>query len=144
VWKVGTAGGGNGKEEAAIVVAVGKPLDISVDIELAADWVPTAVLKQSNFHSRVLLRSLQERRSSNSRQCTGRDYVWCGQIDSKGFPSEEKMHGHHGAHIFFLNEGGDYRVSACVSFSRTDNDDDVKEIYGGPRKHKISTFRTCR
>jgi hypothetical protein len=124
--KVGTAGG-NSKEAAK--VAVGKPVDISVDIELA-DWVPAAVLKQSNF----TLEFCCARKDVPQIPENGRDYVWCGQI-RKALPSEEKKHGHR-ARIIFMSEG-DYAVSACVSFSRTDNDDDVKEIWWAQKAQNI-------
>lgn len=111
--------GEDDKEE--VDVELGKPVDTSVEIDLA-DWIPPEVLKQSNYS----LEFCCARKATDGKTEKQRDYVWCGQI-RKTLPKEGKKHTHR-ARIIFLREG-EYVVSACVSFSRTDIDDDVKEIW---------------
>jgi hypothetical protein len=126
--KVGVA---VGDEKGAVDIELGKPVDTSVQIELA-DWVPADVLKQSNFTIEFCCARKDASQTTEGR----RDYVWCGQIrKSLSSNSEDKTHNHR-ARIVFLQEG-EYTVSACVSFSRTDIEDDVKEIWWAQRAQHV-------
>ena len=124
---VGVAGGSSGQVE----VKLGKPVDTSVGLKLA-DWIPSDVLKQSSLTLEFCC--ARKGASKATTDTNERDYVWCGQI-RKALPKDEKEHSHR-ARLVFLQEG-DYVVSACVSFSRTDIDDDVKETWWAEKAQHI-------
>lgn len=113
-------------------VALGKPADTSVEIELA-DWVPESVWEKSNLTLKFCCARKDGSDYRDEDQC---DYVWCGQIQ-KAIPSSiENKNQSHRARIIFLRKG-DYVVSACVSFRRTDVDDDVNETWWAEKAQDV-------
>ena len=119
---------------AAIEIGVKKAVRVSVDFK-AAEWVPEAVLKDTN----QTLQFCCARKGATSLEDLekhGRDYVWCGHIRKNLAGKDISETNNHGAQIIFLKEG-EYVISACLSFSRADVDDDVKEIWWAEKAQHV-------
>jgi hypothetical protein len=106
----------------------GVPVDISVQVELA-DWVPADVLKDLDIRLKFCCAPKE-----TSRIGVKRDFIWSGQI-RKSLDSGQQKHSHR-ARLLFLNEG-DYVISACVSLSRVDVQDGVKEVWWAQKAQHV-------
>lgn len=128
-------------------VALGKPVDVSIEIELAK-WLTPDLLEQTNLTLEYFCcRQNCARNDGDGDEEVGSaacDYVWIGQI-RKGLQTEgnssSSTTGPHRARLIFLQEGV-YYVSACVSFSRVDNEDEVKEVWWAAKAAKVHVLRS--
>lgn len=128
-------------ETAPFEVATEKPVNVTVDIDLAS-WVPDAVLKETKQTLEFCCARKRTIESSEEAEKQPRDYVWVGHIrKSLGGSKDISRKHNHRARLFFLNEG-DYVVSACLSFSRTDVEDDVKEIWWAEKAQHVRVKRS--
>jgi hypothetical protein len=113
-------------------IEAGKPVDVSILVD-AAKWLPNALLEQTNLAlefccAKKNSSSSSDIISSQKHQQQPRDYIWIGQIRKALAPDDRSSDNPHVARLVFLNEG-DYVVSACVTFNRSGNDDDTKEVW---------------
>jgi hypothetical protein len=135
--KVGLIGG---DESTPFEVAVEKPVNVTVDIDLAA-WVPDELLKETNQTLEFCCARKGTTVSLEESDEPRRDYVWIGHIrKSLGSKSISRKHNHR-ARLLFLNEG-DYVISVCLSFSRTDVEDDVREIWWAEKAQHVRVKRS--
>eukprot|EP00539_Tryblionella_compressa_P012146 CAMPEP_0178811666 /NCGR_PEP_ID=MMETSP0745-20121128/19408_1 /TAXON_ID=913974 /ORGANISM="Nitzschia punctata, Strain CCMP561" /LENGTH=284 /DNA_ID=CAMNT_0020472395 /DNA_START=315 /DNA_END=1166 /DNA_ORIENTATION=- len=104
-------------------VETGKAVDVAVGVDLAS-WLSHGLMEKTNL---TLEFCCARKNSSDSEAPEKRDWIWIGHV-RKALISGERSKGPHLARLLFFNEG-DYVVSACVSFSRLGNDNDVKEVW---------------
>lgn len=110
-----------GEENTIAEVAIGKATDTIVGLEMA-DWVPPEVLKETKVTLEFCCARKGSRVDSDKKT---REFVWSGQVRKALGSGDLASKESHKARLIFLSEG-DYVVSACVSFERTDN---VKEVW---------------
>jgi hypothetical protein len=119
-------------------VATEKPVNVVVEIHLA-DWVADDVLKD-------LKQTLQfccARKGANETNDPDghrRDYVWCGHVRKSLRSKDITRKSSHKARLLFLQEG-EYFVSACLSFSKLDAEDDVKETWWAEKAQTVRVKR---
>lgn len=134
-------------------VQVGKPVDVSVSVEMAK-WLSSDLKERTNC---TLMFCCARRKNSSAlenadtKENTGncgnqnKDFVWIGQIRKNLTIEDKSSIGNksdpHRARIVFLNEG-DYFVSACLSLSGAENDNDVKETWWAEKAGKVHVSRS--
>lgn len=121
-----------------IHLATEKPVNVTVDIVIA-DWVRDTVLKDTKHTLQFCCarKGADKEKDSESQQ---RNFVWCGHI-RKSLGSQDITQSHcHKARLIFLAEG-DYMISACLSFSRVDVEDDVKEVWWAEKAQHVRVKR---
>jgi hypothetical protein len=124
-------------------VEVGKPVDISVTVDMAK-WLSNDLLQRTNC-TLTFCCARKGRRSplklkENANSVEGNEYIWIGQIRKVLACGEKSSQNPHLARLIFLNEG-DYYVSACLSLSRVDNDDDAKEVFWAEKAGMVHASR---
>lgn len=138
---VGLVGAGDGSSPLEVVTE--KPTNVLVDIDLAS-WVPDSVLKGTKQTLEFCCaRKGQALEAQDPLKEEGQrhDFVWCGHI-RKSLRSQDLSRKHnHKARLVFLNEG-EFVISACLSFSRTDVDDDVKEMWWAEKAQHVRVKRS--
>jgi hypothetical protein len=113
--------------ESSALVSLGAPLEVSVEVELAA-WLSEKSVE--NCTVTLELCCARQGGDSSSKTLKSRDFVWCGKQQQKMNLNDPKKA--HSARIAFVREG-QFVISACARMSRTD---DVKhsaeEIWFAP------------
>lgn len=130
--------GGVDRTDETNAAELGKPIDVSIEMELAK-WLPPDLLRRTNLTLEFCCCRQNCANNDDDDEDDRRDYVWIGQIRKALMAEGNASAGPHRARLLFFNEG-DYFVSACVSFSRVDNMD-VKEVWWA---EKAATVRIIR
>jgi len=140
----------DGSQQLMKSVEVGKPVDISITVEMAK-WLSTGLKERTNctLHFCCAKQNSSSKYGDNKENSAGggnknNDYIWIGQI-RKALTAGEKFTSEnenipHLARIMFLNEGV-YFVSACLSLSGVENSDDVKEVWWAEKAAKVHVSR---
>lgn len=121
--KISVHAKGSNSSGSATKIEKEKPVDLSVDIEIAS-WLSKSLLDQTNLTLEYCCAS-EDPESAESSQ---RKFVWIGQIRKALLPGKPSYQNSHLARLLFLSEGT-YTVSACVSFNRKGDNEDVKEVW---------------
>ena len=137
---IGQADGSQSKS-----VGVGKPVDISVTVDMAK-WLSNDLLQRTNCTltfccARKGRPPLKLKEDANSVERN--EYIWIGQIRKVLAYGGRSSKNPHLARLIFLNEG-DYYVSACLSLSRVDNDEDIKEVFWAEKAGMVHVSRRPR
>jgi hypothetical protein len=146
---------------------VGKPVDVSVTVEMAK-WLSFDLKKStkcvlsfccakqnSSLDADKENRAIADINKTNSSSSKG--FVWIGQTrknlrigetSSSSSKENEAASVHHQARIIFLEEG-DYYVSACLNLSGAEQDDDddssgVKEVWWANKAAKMHVSRSTK
>ena len=126
-------------EAGADHVSIGKPVNVTVDVELA-NWIPDSVLGD-------VLQTLEfccTRKGISEMERVGksqRNFVWTGHT-RKAIGSGSRKHSHK-ARILLLEEG-EYIISACLSFSPINKGDTTKEIWWAEKARIVHAVRAPR
>jgi hypothetical protein len=124
----------------AKAVEIGKPVDISVELELAK-WLPPGLLERTNLTLEYCCCRQNCASNDDGDEEGGHDFVWIGQIRKALTAQGSSPTGPHRARLMFFKEGV-YFVSACVSFSSVDNEDEVKEVWWAAKAAKVHVLRS--
>ncbi|KAG7338886.1 transport protein [Nitzschia inconspicua] len=100
-----------------------KPVDLSVNVEVAS-WLSKNLLDDT----KLTLEFCCAKIDLDGERLAPKSHVWIGQIRKALLPGKPSFKHPHSARILFLNEGT-YNISACVSFSRTGDSEDVAEVW---------------
>ncbi len=125
-------------ENAPIDIVIEKPVSVTVDI-IMAEWVSDAVLQgtQQTLQFCCARKGADQRNDSEKHR---RDYVWCGHIRKSLGSKDISREKNHKARLIFLSEG-DYVISACLTFTRMDVEDDVKEVWWAEKAQLVRVKR---
>lgn len=117
---------GGKADESSVLVSLGAPLEVSIEVELAP-WLSEQIVENCT----VTLELCCVRQSGDSSSKTGqsRDFVWCGKQQQKINLKDPKKA--HSARIAFVREG-QFVISACARISRTDVKHAAEEIWFAP------------
>ena len=142
---VSVSNAGKGSNLTSIEKAdVGKPVDVSVSLEMAK-WLSTDLKKRTNcLLSLYCAKQDSDKENSDSNGKENSGFVWIGQTRKNLRLGEaEPKDGVHDlrAKIMFLSEG-DYFVSACLTLSGVDEDDSaIKEVWWADNAAKLSVSK---
>jgi hypothetical protein len=129
---------GTADSESIVKVEKGKPLDLSVDVEIAS-WLSKNLLDQMN----LTLEFCCVRKDSETREDAPRDYVWIGHIRKSLHPGKPSFPNPHLTRLLFLHEGT-YSASACITFNRLGENEDVKEIWWAEKSLSVKVVHPTR
>jgi hypothetical protein len=104
-------------------VEKGKSVDVIVEVNVA-DWLSAGLLDRTS----MALEFCCAKKYSTEFHSMQQDYIWIGQIRKALSLGNKSSAGPHLARLLFLQEG-DYCVSASASFSQSDAETDVKEVW---------------
>lgn len=127
-----------GVDDVPANVATEKPFNIVVEIHLA-DWITDDVLK----HLKQTLQFCCARKGAddtNDPDGHRRDYVWCGHVRKSLRSKDISRKSSHKARLLFLQEG-EFFVSASLSFSKLDAEDDIKETWWAEKAQIVRVKR---
>jgi hypothetical protein len=128
----------NGAESPA-QIETGQPIDVSINLDMAK-WLSQSLMDLTNL---TLEFCCAKKNLSESSGGDRSDYVWVGQIRKALISGGQSSTSPHLARLIFLNEG-DYFISACVSFSRKGEDNDVKEVWWAQKAATIKVIHRDR
>lgn len=115
-----------------------KPVSITVSMEFA-DWIPETVLNSTTVGLQFCCAKKGDSMETDNAKSNG--YVWAGQIRRTVPTKDLGAKQSHRSQVVFL-QVGQYVVSGCVSFKRSDIKDDVKEVWWAASAQNVDVRQT--
>ena len=132
---------GGPREGTSVTAETGRPIDISVVVELAK-WIPRNLLGKTSVTLKFCCaRETPSIDSEDPKDPRHPDCIWMGQIRKSLTCDEEASKSDNPAKVLFFR-GGEYLVSASITFCATDADRGAKEVWWAEKAVKVRVARS--